>query len=147
MYKRLVVLLLGLIVAPAIYAHDQTVHMHMTRDAFALLCKSFPGLATSEMTSFIGTNESWSGGSKDGSFAALKIVSGSFVEDEYDPVYGYGLTRAPTYNQDFPVGYILQAFASPRAAYTTITHFWDADNGEYAATPQSDWATILGIPV
>jgi len=140
------ILFLFTVISFVAYSHEQPVHQHITREGFKLLCKTFPQLSNSDMAAYIGTSEVWSGGSADGSFGALRVVSGSWLEDEYDVVYGYGLTRSPSYNQPLPVDFLIQAFGSPRAAHTSITHFWVADNGEYATTSLGDWANYLGVP-
>ncbi|MBO8152980.1 MAG: T9SS type A sorting domain-containing protein, partial [Candidatus Marinimicrobia bacterium] len=104
-----------------------------------LLQKSFPG-QLAEMSSYIGTNEVWSGGSADGSFGALRIVSGAWLEDEYDVVYHYGIGERPEFNQAIPEWYFQAGgpFFPQREAFTTITHFWDADGGPEKKTHLSD---------
>ena len=111
-----------------LFAHDPDMHQYITREAFQLLQYSFP-TQLSEMGNYIGNNEVWSGGSADGSFGALKIVSGASLEDEYDVVYHYGLGADPFIPNNV-VTFLISATGSERAALTTITHFWDADYGE-----------------
>lgn len=109
-----------------LFAHKQPVHQHITREAFKLLKKSFPTQLT-DMENFIGNSEIWSGGSTDGSFGALKIVSGAWLEDEYDVVYGYGLTQNPDYrdylDRSIPANTLINMFGSLREAHTSITYF------------------------
>jgi len=134
--------LLGILICINInlFAHDQLLHQHITREAFKLLKKSFPNHLI-DMGNYIGTNQVWSGNSADGSFGALKIVSGSYIEDEYDVVYGYGITRIPNYNQFLPIPTLISWFGGEdalRKAHTTITHFWVADNGPYSTIALRD---------
>lgn len=130
---------LSLVLMEIVNAHEQSMHQHITREAFNLLQNSFPGQLT-EMASYVGTNEVWSGGSADGSFGALRIVSGAWLEDEYDVVYHYGLGEIPNFNQQIPVWYfeIGGPFFPYRDAFTSITHFWNADGGISEETHLSD---------
>jgi len=130
---------LSLVLMEIVNAHEQSMHQHITREAFNLLQNSFPGELT-EMASYIGTNEVWSGGSADGSFGALRIVSGAWLEDEYDVVYHYGLGETPNFNQQIPVWYfeIGGPFFPYRDAFTSITHFWNSDGGISEETHLSD---------
>jgi len=126
-----------------LFAHDPVHHQYITREAFKLLKKSFP-TQLNKMEIYIGNDEVWSGGSADGSFGALKVVSGAWLEDEYDIVYGYGLTKEPKFNQELDPSIILKIKQKWHNALTSITHFWDADKGESAQTDQSgnifiDW--------
>ena len=124
-------------------AHDGPHHQYIVREAFKLLKKSYP-TQLNDMENYIGNNEIWSGSSADGSFGALKIVSGVCLEDEYDVVYGYGILKKPQYHQTIPLSILVEVYDDwtendiSRKAYTTITHFWDADNGENAPTTLSD---------
>ena len=135
--RFLIVIILTMISLSNLIAHDQVTHQHITREAFKLLKKSFP-TELSDMEEYIGTSDVWSGSSADGSFGALKIVSGAYLEDEYDVVYGYGLTQQPDYNQVIPTNTLISMFGSLREAHTSITHFWNADNGENASTFLND---------
>lgn len=130
---------LSLVLIGIINAHEQLMHQHITREAFKLLQKSFPGQLT-EMASYVGTNEVWSGGSADGSFGALRIVSGAWLEDEYDVVYHYGIGEIPNFNQQIPLWYfaIGGPFFPYRDAFTCISHFWNADGGISEETHLSD---------
>ncbi|MCF7740565.1 MAG: hypothetical protein K9N00_02105 [Candidatus Marinimicrobia bacterium] len=130
-------LILFLLIFTNIFAHDKNIHQYLTREGFKLLKKSFP-TQLSDMESYIGTTDVWSGGSADGSFGALKIVSGAFLEDKYDVVYGYGITKNPNYNQSIPTNTLIDIFGSIKEAHTCITHFWNADNGENASTFLND---------
>lgn len=110
-----------------LFAHDQGMHQYITRQAFLLLQKSFPS-QLSDMENYIGNNEVWSGSGSDGSFGALRIVSGAWLEDEYDVVYHYGLIRHPNYNQSIPIETLMEMYDEfdeeevVRKAYTSITH-------------------------
>jgi hypothetical protein len=116
-------------------AHQTEMHQHITREAFKLLKMSFPG-GLSEMESYVGTSEK--GNPVDKSWGSLKIVSGSWIEDEYDVVYHYGIGNEPDFEQFF----IPDVF-DDRKTFTTITHFWDGDGGPDKRTKLSDWVKVL----
>ncbi len=114
-----------------IYSHDQSVHQHIVREAWKLLLLSYPQLANSEMNQYIGTNETTSTGSEK-SWGARKIVSGSWMEDEYDIVYHYGIGNTPNFNQTITpevADIFFMDDETERKAFVSITHFWDADGG------------------
>lgn len=113
------------------FAHKQTVHQHIVREAFKLLKLSYPNLNTSEMEQYIGSTERKDPPKK--SFGPGKIVSGAWIEDEYDIVYHYGIGRLPLSNEPWRHE-LLAAFGNERKAYTSITHFWDADAGPSSTT-------------
>ena len=126
------------------YAHKKEVHQYITREAFKLLQKSLPN-ATSEMATYIGTNEVWNNpGVADGSFGALKIVSGAYIEDEYDVVYHYGLSNSPSI-VNFPPW--LEDAINKREFFSSITHFWNADGGQNSVTNLDDEASIPPLSV
>ncbi|MCD6330237.1 MAG: hypothetical protein J7M10_07840, partial [Candidatus Cloacimonetes bacterium] len=144
LYCIKIFLVILLMTSVKVFAHKQELHQHITREAFNLLQMSFPeGL--DEMEYFVGTDEN-SSGYPVLSWGDCRIVAGAWTEDEYDMVYHYGTWRRPNYNDVPPwVEDLLFGFQDPednRAAHTTITHFWDADNGEDAQTHLTD--TIHG---
>lgn len=135
----IIFIILFLIGTVEVNAHTQKLHQHITREAFQLLQMSFPG-KLSEMGSYLGTNETVDPYGLDKSWGARRIVSGSWIEDEYDPVYHYGSGRRPDFNQDVP-GFFYDiggAFYDERKAFVSITHFWDADRGPDKKTDLSD---------
>lgn len=107
-------------------AHKKEMHQYLTREAFKLLEKSFPGQLG--FTDYVGTTEvyqtDWSK-----SWGSGFLVTGAWLEDVTDVVYHYGIGSQPTYNQTLPMNEILAAFGSTQEAYTSITHYWDADGG------------------
>jgi len=127
MYKYFFLLIFLFVVISSLNAHQQEMHQYITREAFYLLKKSFPN-KLGEMESFLGNDETSGNGSLY-TFGAFKIVSGAWIEDEYDIVYHYGIGNSPNYNQTLPINFIIDIFGSEREAHTSITHFWDADGG------------------
>jgi hypothetical protein len=121
------------------HSHTQELHRHSTREAFKLLRMSFPG-TLGEMESYVGTTETVDPTGLDKSWGALTIVSGSWIEDEYDVVYYYGTGRRPDFEQDIPDFFydVAGAFYDERKAFTSVTHFWDADGGPDRKTFLSD---------
>jgi hypothetical protein len=133
MRKKLILsvisILFFLIGSIEVKAHKQWMHQYITREAFTLLEKSFPG-QLQEMSQYVGNNETiseewyWSK-----SVGAGKIVSGAWIEDEYDVVFHYGLyTKRPNFEQDIPDWILDILDRDNRKAYTSITHFWNADH-------------------
>ena len=142
--KTLMISLLMLYSYLFLLGHQQEMHQHITRESFQLLKYSFPenfnGL--DEMEEYLGYSEV-ENTQEDAvifnSVGALKIVAGSWFEDEYDMVYHYGTYRVPNYN-NVPPWFEELIFSEDfnRAAHSTITHFWDADQGENASTHLED---------
>ncbi|MDF1612694.1 right-handed parallel beta-helix repeat-containing protein [Stygiobacter electus] len=121
-----------------VVAHRQSLHQYITREAFKLLCKSYPALATSEMAQYIGTNETSS--ATELSWGAGKIVSGVWIEDEYDIVYHYGISNVPVFNQWLAEAYYSLFPGGRREAFTSINHFWNADGGPNSTVDLHDYA-------
>jgi len=68
LFFKTVTLLLVLVGSAS--SHEQLMHQHITREAFELLQKSFPG-QLAEMSSYIGIGKMRNGGGSDGSFNQL----------------------------------------------------------------------------
>ncbi len=124
-----------------VYAHKQELHQHITREAFQLLKFSFPegfsGL--DDIEDFLGYDET----TEDGycpSIGREFIVAGAWMEDVYDIVYHYGCYDIPNYNDTPPwvEGLLFGNNEDNRKAHSTITHFWNSDNGENAQTYLTD---------
>jgi len=123
------------------FSYGQDMHQYITKEAFKLLQKSFPG-KLNEMANKIGTTETKSTATSDLTWGAGRIVSGAWIEDEYDVVYHYGIGSYPELSSTFTDN-ILHAYVDvfqgdPRKAFTFISHFWDADLGRQAPTVLSD---------
>ncbi len=138
--KTVIIILLMLYSYFLLLGHQQEMHQHITRESFQLLKYSFPQGFTGldEMEAYLGSEET-ENQEEDAvlfnSVGALKIVAGSWFEDEYDMVYHYGTYRIPDYNETPPwFEELLFTEEYNRSAHTTITHFWDADEGENAST-------------
>ena len=87
--------------------HQQDIHKYITYQAWELVKHEHPEVIFSEMSLRIGT---WNDGAINGTgpWQKGKVVTGAYREDEEDVVYKHS----------FP--------------FTSATHFWDADNGDYA---------------
>ena len=91
-------------------AHREYVHQYLAVEAYKLLLHRYPGLASSEFASHIGSQS----GNCDGfQFTAGTITAGAYREDCEDPVYHYGDVVGPLDD-----------------AYFSASHFWDADAGD-----------------
>jgi len=109
--KLLLTLLLTILWANQIFAHGQHVHQYIVKEAFELLLAT-DNLYITEMQNHIGGLDP----SYTGDYAWQKpfITTGAWREDEEDPIFNY----------DFIV---IQGF---NIALVSITHFWDADDGD-----------------
>ena len=107
--------------------HKQRTHQYIVREAYQLLKKYLGDRDVNYLKDKIGTIQTgqyinvwpdngvpWSDG---------KVVAGAFREDEEDVVYKYG-SDALTY--------------PTRIAWSSVTHFWQADYGDNALT-NIDW--------
>jgi len=109
-------------------------HRHIVKEAFKLLKLSYPNQLT-EMEAHLGTNQTEST-SHSRSFGQGYIVQGTYLEDHYDIVYHYGIFRRPEFNQSLPepliilIAKLLGYYDDINEGFQTITHFWDADNGD-----------------
>ncbi len=142
--KKLTVIIFVLTVF-RVSAHDQNnyhIHQHIVREAFKLLLLSYPELQNTDLSTYIGIDETNSN-SMYKSWGDGTVVSGSWIEDEYDIVYHYGIWSAPEFNQTLTPE-LVQLFLSPetiRQVFVSITHFWDADGGLDKSTFLSDYAS------
>jgi hypothetical protein len=134
-------LLIGIVIIVQIcFSYPQSIHQHITREAFKLLQYSFP-TQLSEMAGYIGASETSSSATSDLTWGDGKIVSGAWIEDEYDVVYHYGIGSLPNLDQTLQNA-LTNVFGDQRKTYTFITHFWDADAGRTAHTQMSDNAPV-----
>ncbi|NQV19611.1 MAG: hypothetical protein HQ534_13860, partial [Armatimonadetes bacterium] len=142
MKKILIITLTLILINVEVFAHKQDMHQHITREAFELLRMSFPVNFTGldEMESYIGTDETSIPGAVSVVVGHGLVVSGVWIEDEYDIVEHYGIYEIPNYNNTPPwvEDLLFGDHDANRAAHTTITHFWDADNGEETSTYLTD---------
>jgi len=141
--KLVMILLLSGSFMISLQGHQQEMHQHITREAFRLLEKSFPdnfnGL--DEMANYLGMgdNENLIDPVLYHSIGALKIVAGAWFADEYDIVYHYGSFLVPDYNNVPPwLEELIFSNDYNTAAHTTVSHFWNADQGENSHTYLDD---------
>ncbi len=105
MFKTILLLLISINIA--ILAHKQHVHQYLSKEGYYYL-KSYLNSDIPEMLAHLdngSVGSSWSNGT---------ITAGAWLEDEYDPVYGY---------DQFLPGDAWHVLRS-------ITHFWVADKGD-----------------
>jgi hypothetical protein len=108
----------GLIVIPVLLAlscqlaiaHKQIVHQYIVREAYLLLMAS-AGNNIRELPAHIGDYGSYY--TADSAWQRAFITTGAWREDEEDPVYHYDIYNGLNY------------------ALVSITHFWDADQGDF----------------
>jgi hypothetical protein len=134
--KRLSIIILVLLIFSPVFSHKQEMHQHITREAFSLLKMSFPDdfVGLDEMDSFLGYDETIHPDRVNKSIGEGYIVAGSWMEDEYDIVYHYGIFDVPDYSS-FPLPswaeyLIFGDNDNNRLSHTSINHFWTGDNGE-----------------
>lgn len=117
-FKILILLLLNTF----ILAHEQHVHQYLTVEAYYLL-KQFLGYDIDEM--LLHLND----GPVSGKWTNGTIASGAWLEDEEDIVY---------HLRDFIEPFFDEALIS-------ITHFWDADEGDFTQnTFRVNWEGLGG---
>lgn len=91
-------------------AHKQPVHQYIAREGYELLRQAY-GRDIPQLSAFIGlADPSYAG---DSAWQKGFITTGAWREDEEDVVYHYDILPGLNY------------------ALTSITHFWDADQGDY----------------
>ena len=105
-----------------IYGHEQHVHQYFTKEAYYLL-RDYLNSDIPVMLNHLDSGPvgpAWTNGT---------ILAGAWREDEEDIVYGL---------YQFMPG-------DPVGALTSITHFWDADNGDFTEnTFQVAWSFFTG---
>ncbi|MBU1099638.1 MAG: T9SS type A sorting domain-containing protein [Bacteroidetes bacterium] len=141
--KKTIIILLIIMFSSTSFCHEQPMHQYITREAWQLLLKSFPELQYTEMANYIGYAQTNSNQNLK-SMGDGKVVSGAWIEDEYDILYHYGVGRQPEFNQSVtPELYsiFLETAENKRQSFTSITHFWDADAGYNSGVGLSDYAS------
>jgi len=111
--KLLLILLLTILWANKNFAHEQHVHQYIVKEAYELLLAT-ANLTIWEMQNHIGGLDPFYRG--DYAWHRPFITTGAWREDEEDPVF----------NHDFIFTHGINI------ALVSITHFWDADNGDLA---------------
>jgi len=109
--KLLPILLLTILWANKNFAHEQSVHQYIVKEAFELLL-STANLTIWEMQNHIGGLDPFYRG--DYAWHRPFITTGAWREDEEDPVFNYDFIFIQGVN----------------IALVSITHFWDADDGD-----------------
>jgi len=109
--KFVLFLLFNLLTTNQLFAHGQHVHQYIVKEAFELLLVT-ANLDIIEMQNHIGGLDPFYTG--DYAWHRPFITTGAWREDEEDPIFNY----------DFVV---IQGI---NIALVSITHFWDADNGD-----------------
>jgi hypothetical protein len=94
----------------ALFAHKQHVHQYFVKEAYALL-KQTCGHDISRMQDHIGGLEAYYSG--DSAWQRPYVTTGAWREDDEDLIFGYSNYEG-----------------IPNYALNSITHFWDADNGD-----------------
>jgi len=110
--KLLLIVLLTIPWANQIFAHGQQVHQYIVKEAFELLLATTILGITEEMQNHIGGLDPFYRG--DYAWHKPFITTGAWREDEEDPVFNY----------DFLL------ISGVNIALVSITHFWDADDGD-----------------
>jgi hypothetical protein len=129
--------------------YEDVVHIYLLKEAFQLLKLCLDNREEiTEMDFHLGENETMPAKGLM-SLGYLNMVSGSYVEDHFDIVYWYGLLGlkpAGSYKPDW-LAFFEDIFMDPndkRGAFTSVTHFWDADKGVEYYTRLSDNGTYEG---
>jgi hypothetical protein len=105
-----ILFLLNLLLPTELRAHREYVHQYLAIEAYRLLLRKYPGLASTEMASHIGSQ---TGDCEGFPFTLATVTGGAYREVCEDPVFHYG---------DLVTGL--------DKAYFSASHFWDADAGD-----------------
>ena len=106
----------------SIYAHKQHVHQYLTKEAYYQL-RDYLGHDIPEMLAHLDNGPvgaSWTNGT---------LLAGVWVADEYDAIYQYDENFFITWFPEIVQPWIFGDDADK--VYVSITHFWDADNGNF----------------
>ena len=117
--KYLFIILFFSFTCKSVNAHKQHVHQYITKEAYFQL-RDFLGYDIPEMLAHLdngSVGDSWTNGT---------LLAGVWLEDEYDAVYQYDNNDIASWIPDA----IRNAFKIDKT-YVSITHFWDADRGNF----------------
>ena len=132
MKKIILVLSINLFcISSNILSHNQHAHQYITKEAYRLLMKTL-NVQYPAITNNLGIFE---GSIGTGPWSEGKIQTGAWREDIEDVVYKFSMNNPPTMTGF--AGAIGDAFSSiikdlnnNNEFYSSVTHFWDADNGD-----------------
>jgi hypothetical protein len=136
--KKIFYLLIFVILFSTIFAHKQHTHQYITIEAYKLLertlMKRFPAIYNNlgAFEQNIGTAP-WLEG---------KIVTGAWREDNEDVVYLYSMANTPSGMLTNLLSQWVELFNDNNEWFSSVTHFWDPDQGDLADSEIQSIGTI-----
>lgn len=126
-----------------IFAYKQHVHQYISVQAYNLL-KYQLGYDIRVLKDRIGGLDSYYVGP--GPWQLGYVTTGAWREDMEDVVYGYSNYHLPQGASGEFFTSLLKAMNDNNEYYSSITHFWYADDGDLQNTTMTAGAHVLGIP-
>ena len=120
------IILLFVVFVSICFPYKQSMHQYITAEAYKLL-KNQLGYDIPLMVDKIGGTSTWYIG--DRNWQRRYITTGAWREDVDDIVYGYSSNNPPRgASTFFPI--VLKAMNDDNEWYSSVTHFWYADDGD-----------------
>lgn len=147
MKKFFLIMFLSVVMSEYVNAYDQHTHVNITKEAYQLL-KIGLGRDIPIMQAHLGDFPIGLGPWQTG-----LITNGAWREDEEDVVYHYSVYNPPTITGIIPNSFtetmIIRAIPiiGEPDPFVSITHFWEADNGDNIPTTMHGGLRITGIDV
>ncbi len=145
--KRIVLLIvIELLMIRSAFAHQQHAHVEITKEAYQLL-KIYLGQDIPDMFTRLGDFPIGPGPWQSG-----LITNGAWREDEEDVVYHYSMENPPTLTGILPsfisaaqIYSAINNFEGPDY-FSSVSHFWEADNGDNTSTTMPWRYYYFGCP-
>lgn len=134
------VLLIILFLSNFIFPHKQHVHQYISKEAYTLL-KNRLGYDIRVMKDRIGGLDAYYVGP--GPWQLGYITTGAWREDIEDVVYGYSNNHIPDGATSQFFQSLIKAINNNNEYYSSITHFWYADDGDNVRTTMTAAAHFI----
>lgn len=134
------ILLIILFLSNFVFAHKQHVHQYISKEAYTLL-KNQLGYDIRVMKDRIGGLDSYYVGP--GPWQLGYITTGAWREDIEDVVYGYSNNHIPDGATSQFFQSLIKAINNNNEYYSSITHFWYADDGDNVRTTMTAAAHFI----
>ena len=136
------ILLIMLFLSNFVLAHKQHVHQYISMEAYILLKMSL-GNDVRTLKDRLGDWSSYYVG--DRPWQRGFITTGPWREDMENVVYGYSNNHLPSGATGGFFTALLNAMNNNNEYYSSVTHFWFADDGDNTNTTMTAGAHVAGI--